>query len=91
MYTPSSILVYIVGQRWQRLHERPWRIRLENGLIPVTIGLVFASGWVIAQEAGHDYIAYLITAVTAILVARTQINPLLIMVMAGIVSALLQA
>jgi chromate transporter len=88
MYTPSSIVAYIAGRSWQRFKDNAWRIRLENGLVPVTIGLIFASGWVVAQEAARDYVAYLITAFTAILVARTKINPLLIMLGAGIVGFL---
>ena len=88
MYTPSSIAAYFAGQSWHSMQDKVWRIRLENGLVPVTIGLIIASGWVVAQEAGHDYISYLLTAVTAILVARTNLNPLLLMLVAGIIGFL---
>lgn len=88
MYTPSSIAAYFAGQSWHSFRDKPWRTRLENGLVPVTIGLIVASGWVVAQEAGHDYISYLITAVTTILVAWTKLNPLLIMLAAGIIGVL---
>ena len=88
MYTPSSILAYSAGRSWERFKDSTWRSRLESGLAPVTIGLIFSSGWVVAQQAGHDYVSYLITAVTALLVARTKLNPLLIMAAAGVIGAL---
>ena len=88
MYTPSSILAYFAGRSWQRFRGKAWQVRLERGLAPVTIGLIFASGWVVAQEAGHDYISYLLTAITAILVAKTKINPLMIMLAAGMIGAM---
>ena len=88
MYTPSSFLAYYVARSWQRFRGKAWQIRLEHGLVPVTIGLICASGWVVAQEAGHDYTSYFLTAVTAVLVAKTKINPLMIMLAAGVIGAL---
>lgn len=88
MYTPSSVLAYFAGKSWQRFSTHPWRSRLEQSLIPITLGLIFASGWVVAQEAGKDYVSYLITAITAVLVAKTKLNPLMIMLAAGVIGVL---
>ena len=88
MYTPSSVLAYYAGRSWQRFRGKAWQLRLENGLVPVTIGLIFASGWVVALEAGQGFTSYFLTASTAVLVATTKINPLAIMLVSGFIGAL---
>lgn len=76
MCLPSSLTAYFFSGFWRRFQQAPWRIVVQGGLVPVTVGLVLASGFVLAHEADSNWIAYCITALTAVLAWRTNLNPL---------------
>lgn len=84
---PAGIVAYIVGGLWQRFRNAPWRRAMQAGLAPVTIGLVFSSGYVLAAAADHNWFTFLITAATAIITLGTDINPLWIFFGAGLLGA----
>ena len=74
---PSCTLAYLVERLWQRFRGTPLRRAVEAGLAPITIGLMLATGWLVARGApGMGGVAYAITAVTAALVLFTRVNPL---------------
>jgi chromate transporter len=55
----------------------PLRRAVETGLAPITIGLIIATGWLVARGApGTGWVAYAITAGTTVLVLATRVNPL---------------
>jgi chromate transporter len=80
---PSCVLTYFVARVWQRFRGAPWRQAVEAGLAPITVGLVLATGWLVARGAPGGGLAYTITAVTAVLVLFTRINPVWLFVAAG--------
>jgi chromate transporter len=51
-------------------------IAIRRGLTPITIGLLFASGWILVPAANEDWRGYILTALTVGLVLRTSLNPL---------------
>lgn len=75
-------LAIVVGQRygvahvWQRFKDAPWRIATQAGLVPVAVGLVAASAYLITRAADHSVMAVALTAVTAGITYGTRINPL---------------
>jgi chromate transporter len=83
MCLPSCTLSYFAAGVWQRFCGARWRRAVEAGLAPITIGLVLATGWLVARGALAGWMAYAITAVTAALVGLTQINPIWLLVVAG--------
>lgn len=80
---PSCVLSYFVARVWQRFRGAPWRRAVEAGLAPITVGLVLATGWLVAQGAPGGWVAYTITAATAALVLFTRLNPVWLFVIAG--------
>ena len=76
---PSGVLAYFVSHLWDRFRLAPWRVALQAGLIPVTIGLVAAGAYVIARSADTSIAALLITLVTATALFYTRLHPLLFM------------
>ena len=88
MYTPSSILVYLVERSRQRLREQSWLSRLEKSLAPITIGLIFAGGWIVAQEVGKDWTGWLLAGGMAFFVVMTKFNPLPLVLVAGLIGML---
>ena len=85
MYLPSSVLVYLAERSWHRFRDSSWLIRLENGLAPITIGLILSGGWVVVQEVGQDWIGWGIAGGMAVFVSQTKRNPLPLILLAGLV------
>ena len=59
MVMPAASLVYVITLFWQRAEESKWRIAVEKGFAPLTVGLILASSLVMSRAADHDWRAYL--------------------------------
>lgn len=79
MCGPSCLLAYTIERTWSRFRAAPWRIAVQAGLAPVTIGLVLASGYIVTRAADGDWFGFAITAATVALVMATRLNPLWIL------------
>ena len=75
--TPSGLLAYFVSRLWDRFRAARWRIAIQAGLIPVTVGLVAAGAYVLARAADTSVAAAAITLGTAAAVTFTRIHPLI--------------
>jgi chromate transporter len=51
MCGPTCFLAYGVSRVFERFREARWRIAIQAGLVPVTIGLIAASALIIARAA----------------------------------------
>lgn len=76
MIGPTSLLAYAVFRLWDRLRDAAWRRPVQNGLSAVTVGLVAASGYLLAQATGTSWATVAITLATAAVSCATRINPL---------------
>ena len=83
MIVPAASLVYIVTLYWQRAQESNWRIAVEKGFAPLTVGLILATSLVMSRAADHDWRAYLVTALCTLIFVRTKLNPLVVVAAAG--------
>ena len=84
MCGPTAVLAHFLGKVWDRFKDKPWRILVQAGLVPISVGLVGASAIVLTRAADHSWLAVLITAVTAAVVFWTRWNPLWLIGMAGL-------
>jgi chromate transporter len=57
---------------------------MQAGLVPVSIGLIAASAYVITGAAVHTWLAGTITVATAALTFFTRLNPLWLFIAAGV-------
>jgi chromate transporter len=57
---------------------------VRRGLVPVTVGIVIASGYVLARAADNGWQAVSITGAAAGLILGTRISPLWILVAGAI-------
>jgi chromate transporter len=73
---PSCVLTFAVAHAWRRFKDAPWRIATQAGLVPVTIGLITASAFLLARAADRSLVAVAITAATAGIAYWSRINPL---------------
>lgn len=85
---PSSLLMYVACLTWERFRTAKWRIAFERGLAPVSLGLLFSSGFTVVRSSDHTAVAYGITIAVMVLLVRTKVSPLLVMAAAGVLGAL---
>ena len=85
MVIPAASLVYAITLFWQKAEQSKWRIAVEKGFAPLTVGLILASSLVMSRAADHDWKAYLLTAVCTLIFVKTKINPLVIVAIAGVI------
>jgi chromate transporter len=64
-FLPFSTVMFFASRAWDRYAESPWRIAIEKGLAPVTIGLMFSGVYAV----GHAAIVGLGPALIAVAVA----------------------
>ena len=79
MYGPPALFVHFISTIWHRYRDAPWRERAERGLAPVAVGMIFASVIALIRGTEHSLVAYAITAIMAVVLTLTELNPLWIM------------
>ena len=84
MCGPTCMLAFLVARTWDRFKEARWRMAIQAGMVPLSLGLIAASAFVLARAADHNVYAVLITVVTAAVAFFTRINPLWVFVAAGV-------
>ncbi|QNP48762.1 chromate transporter [Diaphorobacter aerolatus] len=88
---PSSTLTF-VATRWAQRHREKRAVRaFKQGMAPVVVGLLCATGWVLASAHGGPLAAWplwCVTAVTALLVWRTRIHLLWLLAVGAALGAL---
>jgi chromate transporter len=84
MCGPTCLVAFFVARAWDRFKDAHWRIAIQAGLVPVSLGLIGASAFVLARTADHNVYAGVLTAVTAAIVFATRINPLWIFAAGGL-------
>jgi chromate transporter len=75
MCAPTAILAYYVSRFLARSSHSRWPAIIQAALVPLSIGLMGASGLILAQTADRTWVAGLFTAMVAGLAFATRINP----------------
>jgi chromate transporter len=83
MCGPTCTLAFFVARTWDRFKEARWRSAIQGGMVPLSLGLIAASAFVLARTADHTIVAALMTAVVAAAAYFTRVNPLWLFVVAG--------
>ena len=84
MLGPPFVLVHCGARVWHHARNTGWYGLLEQALAPVAIGLSFAGGISLLVGVPHALLALVITAVAAVLLAWTEIHPVLVMAAAAL-------
>jgi chromate transporter len=82
-FGPPCAIYYASYRFWDRFRDMPWQRVVRRALAPLTIGLVIAGGYVMAQAAAADWPSALLIAAGAALVLATRLNPLWILAAGG--------
>ncbi len=87
-FAPPCTMYYVAYRLWDRFRDAPWQRVVRNGLVPVTTGLVVASGVVMARAADAEWQAAAVTVAAAVLMLRTRLNPFWMLLTAGALGGL---
>jgi chromate transporter len=85
MCGPTAVLAHFLGRVWDRFKGAPWRMAVQSGLVPISVGLVGASAIVLTRAADHSWVAVVITVTTAATVYWTRLSPLWLIGIAGLI------
>lgn len=83
MCVPTAVLAYCVSLLMTRSSHARWPGIIQAALVPLSIGLMGASGLVLALTADRTWAGALVTAVAALLAFATRLNPLWILLAGG--------
>ncbi len=83
MCGPSAIVAYIVSRRLQRSAQSEWPRILQAALVPLSIGLMCASGLILAQTADRTVVAAAVTLVAATVAFASKLNPIWLLAAGG--------
>jgi chromate transporter len=83
MCVPTAVLAYHVSRLLTRSSHSRWPAIIQAALVPLSIGLMGASGLILALSSDRTWIAALVTAAVAALAFATRLNPLWLLLAGG--------
>jgi chromate transporter len=86
-FGPTSLLTLLVGRLWNRLVNWPWRKSIQDGLAPVSIGLLLAGCFSFARGAVTGFDTAAIAVGTLLVLLNYKINPALLVLAAAVIGA----
>jgi chromate transporter len=87
MVGPTCLATFYITKVWDRFRDAPLRVAIQAGLVPVSVGLLAASAWVLLRTVDKGWVAVTITAATALVGYFTNINPLWLFAVAAFLGA----
>jgi chromate transporter len=84
MCGPACALALLVGRLWDRFKSARWRIAIQAGLVPISIGLTAASALIVARAATTSCVSVVLTLVAAAVSYKLTLNPLWIFAIAAL-------
>jgi chromate transporter len=83
MCVPTAVLALTVSRFLARSSHARWPKIVQAALVPLSIGLMGASGFILARTSDRTAIAVLVTVGAAALASVTKLNPLWMLVAGG--------
>jgi len=84
-FGPTAVLTFIVARLWKRLEKWPWRTSIQQGLAPVSIGLLLAGCFTMAKGAVTGLETATIAVCVLLILLQYKINPALLVVAGALV------
>jgi chromate transporter len=86
-YIPSGLLVSAASALWRRHRTAVWREKVERGLAPIAIGLIFAGAYSVLNATQGGPLAFATAGVAAAVLLWMSINPFLLLTGGGVIYA----
>jgi chromate transporter len=76
-FGPTGLLAFLVARGWKKLDKWPWRTSIQQGLAPVSIGLLLAGCFTMAKGAITDLETGAIAVGVLLILLQYKVNPAL--------------
>ena len=86
-FGPTALLAFVVARFWKRLEKWPWRNSIQQGLAPVSIGLLLAGCFTMAKGAITGLETAAIAVGVLLMLLQYKINPALLVLAGAIIGA----
>ena len=87
-FGPTALLTFIVAKAWRKLEKWPWRTSIQQGLAPVSIGLLLAGCFTMAKGAVNGLETGAMAVGVLLILLQYKINPALLVVGGAVVGLL---
>ena len=87
-FGPTAVLAFVVAKGWRKLEKWPWRTSIQQGLAPVSIGLLLAGCFTMARGAVTGLETGAIAVGVLLILLQYKINPALLVVGGAVVGLL---
>jgi chromate transporter len=77
---PTALLTFVVSRLWKKIEKWPWRTSIEQGLAPVSIGLLLAGCFTMARGAIFGVETAAISVGVLLILQQYKVNPALLVV-----------
>jgi chromate transporter len=79
-FGPTALLAFAVARLWKKIEKWPWRTSIQQGLAPVSIGLLLAGCFTMARGAISGVETAAIAVGVLLILQQYKINPALLVV-----------
>ena len=83
MCLPTALMAYGVSRILTKSSHSRWPAIIQSALVPLSIGLMGASGYILARASDHTWVAALVTIGAAVLASATKLNPFWMLLAGG--------
>jgi chromate transporter len=87
-FGPPCTIYFASYRLWDRFRDAPWQQIVRLGLVPVVMGLVIASGTVMAGAADTSWPAVVVTIAAAAITLGTRLSPMWMLLVGGALGGL---
>lgn len=84
-FGPTALLTFLVGRWWMKLEAWPWRRSIQQGLAPVSIGLLLAGCFSMAKGAIFGVETAALAVAVLLILIQTKVNPALLVIGAAVI------
>jgi chromate transporter len=77
-FGPTAALTFLVARLWEKLERWPWRTSIQQGLAPVSIGLLLAGCFTMAKGAIFGVETAAIAVGVLLILLKYKVNPALL-------------
>jgi chromate transporter len=87
-FGPTALLAFVVARLWKKLEKWPWRTSIQQGLAPVSIGLLLAGCFTMAKGAISGLETAAISVGVLLILLQCKVNPALLVVGGAVIGVL---
>ena len=87
-FGPTGLLAFLIGRAWTKLEKWPWRLSIQRGLAPVSIGLLLAGTLSMAKGSVTGWTTGAIALGVLLIMLWRKVNPALLVLGGAIVGGI---